>query len=146
MTSTLHHLVYQSVAVTPFSEAQLQALLTQSHAWNSSHGLTGLLLYSQGELMQVLEGSAEEIQYIFGRISGDTRHANVTKLSDGPIAQRSFAQWSMGFKTINPQEFARLKGYLNTAQPEALARAEGGHDPHLHSVLTEFLSEEIVRF
>jgi len=150
MTPQLHHLVYQSFAVAPFSEADLEALLNQSRDWNSGHALTGVLLYSeaqgQGEIVQVLEGTEEEVRYIFNRISRDRRHAGVMKLSDGPIAQRNFSQWSMGFKAINPEAFSHLKGYINLARPDALAAASPQHDSALHSVLADFVTEEVIRF
>jgi hypothetical protein len=112
---TLHHLVYQSSATTGLNETDLTALLAQSRAWNHGHGLTGLLLYSNGDIMQVLEGTQEEVSYIFGRISQDARHGRVVKLSDGPIAARHFSEWSMGFKALEPEEFTNLQGYVDPA-------------------------------
>lgn len=127
-------------------EEELQALLTQSRAWNSSHGLTGVLLYSNGEIMQVLEGSAEEVNSIFSRIARDYRHAHVVKLSDGPIEHRNFSQWSMGFKAVNPEDFMHLTGYLNLNKPGYLAETEAVHDAALHDVLATFVTEDVIRF
>jgi hypothetical protein len=146
MTPRLYHLVYQSFATTPFSEEQLQALLTHSRQWNTDHSLTGVLLYSEGGIMQVLEGPEDEVRYIFNRISGDRRHSGVTKLSDGPVIQRNFSQWSMAFKAVNPDDFAQLKGYINPTQQEALSAVATHHDPGLHSVLADFLAEDTIRF
>ncbi len=109
----LHHLVYQSHATTPLDELELARLLTQSRAYNAAHGLTGLLLYSQGSIMQLLEGSEAHVDAVFARIARDPRHTRVVKLADGPVSHRLFAQWSMGFQTINPFDFAQLTGYIS---------------------------------
>lgn len=143
MTSELYHLVYQSFATLPMSEPELERVLAQSRAWNSAHDLTGILLYSNGSIMQVLEGPHDEVQYIFARISHDTRHAHVVKLADGPIEQRQFQQWSMGFKAVNPADLVQLKGYLDPAEPMALASVA---DPGLFAILAAFATEEVIRF
>lgn len=143
---TLHHLVYQSTATTAMSEKDLEALLTQSRAWNQAHALTGVLLYSHGDIMQVLEGTEEEVRYIFQRIEQDNRHYRVTKLSDGPIAKRNFSQWSMGFKAVNPADFQHLLGYLNPSKEAYLADHSSNTDASLYSVLSTFVTEDEIRF
>ena len=143
MPPALYHLVYQSFATLPMSEAELERVLAQSRAWNSAHGLTGILLYSNGIIMQVLEGTYDEVQYIFTRISRDNRHAHVVKLADGPIQQRHFHQWSMGFKAVNPSDFSRLKGYLDPDKPMPITSVA---DPGLHAILAAFVTEDVIRF
>ena len=144
MSSPLHHLVYQSSATTPMPEHELEWLLRQSRAWNTAHDLTGVLLYSHGNIMQVLEGPTEEVHAIFARIARDYRHANITKLADGPIEQRSFGQWSMGFKSVAPSQFSSLQGYLNPATADYLAGSAHSLDAALLSVLTTFVKEEVM--
>jgi len=129
-------------------EKELQALLTQARAWNTDHNLTGVLLYSNGEIMQVLEGTEEEVDYIFNRIAQDPRHRNVTKLADGEIQQRNFSQWSMGFKAVEPADFAHLTGYLNVNNEDYLSAQPGyskSVDTPLHSLLSTFVTDDVVR-
>ena len=142
MCPKLYHLVYQSTATLPLSELALEALLAQSRAWNVAHGLTGVLLYSTGEIMQVLEGTEAEVTYIFNRISWDLRHTQVTKLSDGPVAVRSFEQWSMGFKAVDAKHFKQLQGYIAPGQSGHFAPPGTGSDAELRSVLAAFFAEE----
>ncbi|SHI86673.1 Sensors of blue-light using FAD [Hymenobacter daecheongensis DSM 21074] len=145
-TPTLFHLVYQSTATTPFTDQELEALLIQSRAWNTAHNLTGVLLYSHGDIMQVLEGSQEEVHYIFKRIARDFRHARLMKLSDGPIEQRNFSQWSMGFKAVDPQDFDHLTGYLNLAKPDTLPTNSDHNSTSLHALLASFVTEGEIRY
>ncbi|TGE15429.1 BLUF domain-containing protein [Hymenobacter elongatus] len=146
MPVPLYHLVYQSSATASLQEPELQAILAQSRAWNTAHGLTGVLLYSQGEIMQVLEGSQEEVYFIFEKIERDFRHHDVLKLADGPIQQRNFSQWSMGFKAVNPADFKHLKGYLNPARAPRLLSTATSEDAALYDLLATFVREDVIRF
>lgn len=145
-TDTLHHLVYQSTATLPIGAKELEALLNQARAWNTEHQLTGVLLYSEHNIMQVLEGPKDEVFYIFSRIERDIRHRNVTRLADGEIQQRNFSQWSMGFKAVAPSDFQHLAGYLNINQADFLPPNPTQNDASLHSLLTSFVTEDVIRF
>jgi CheY-like chemotaxis protein len=135
----LHHLVYQSQATTPLTEVDLARLLIQSRAFNAANGLTGVLLYSEGNIMQLLEGSAATISAVFDRIARDPRHTQVIKLADGPISQRLFAQWSMGFQLVQPLAFGHLTGYATSAQVQDLATPLVLPDPDLHALIATFI-------
>lgn len=142
----LYHLVYQSCATTPFSEVELQALLRQSQAWNAAHALTGVLLYCEGDILQVLEGPREEVQGIFANIERDYRHRDVTKLADGPIARRSFADWSMGFAVVSPADYRHLSGYHALENADTLIHDTDRAADSLHELLSAFVQKETVRF
>jgi hypothetical protein len=144
-TQALYHLVYQSTATLPMGDKELEALLKQSRNWNSQHQLTGILLYSEHSIMQVLEGPKDEVFYIFNRIEKDIRHQNVTKLADGEIQQRNFSQWSMGFKAVALSDFEHLAGYLNISQAGFLPPSATRSDESLHSLLASFVSDEVIR-
>ena len=135
---SLHHLVYQSAITAPLGEPELVALLTQSRAFNAAHGLTGVLLYNEREFLQLLEGPRAHVHAVFARIARDPRHNTVVKLADGPIAKRQFAQWSMGFRAVQPVDFAHFTGYA-TAGTEKLAGADPAlPDSALHTLLASF--------
>jgi len=138
----LHHVVYHSTATAPLSDQDLAVILEQSRTWNAAHGLTGVLLYCHGDIMQVLEGTEQEVRFIFGRIERDYRHTRVVKLSDGPIAQRSFTRWSMGFKALAEREFNRLIG---SVAPTEAAGADG-EPASLHALLASFATEPEIRY
>jgi Sensors of blue-light using FAD len=146
MLHSLHHLVYLSFATSVLEESELERVLVQARAFNTAHALTGVLLYSRdGSIMQVLEGARAEVQTVFARIARDKRHVNVVKLADGPIAERQFAQWSMGFQTVNPGAFAELQGYLDPAEGDVSMQAPAA-DERLYAVLANFLTENPIRF
>jgi hypothetical protein len=93
-------LVYVSSATRLLSEEDLKALLAQSRDKNKRLGLTGLLLYKDGNFMQVLEGAEDALLGTYASIQSDTRHHGILELIRQPVQEREFASWSMGFKNL----------------------------------------------
>lgn len=106
-----HRLVYVSTAIEKFSEAQLQQILSVSRENNAKLNVTGVLLYDDGNILQVLEGEKNTLRQLYGKITQDHRHYGCIILQDTPSETRSFENWSMGFKTVNSIEFLQLEGY-----------------------------------
>ncbi len=55
-------LVYVSSATRPFSGEDLRALLETCRKDNAELGVTGMLLYKDGNFMQVLEGDEDAVR------------------------------------------------------------------------------------
>ena len=96
----LYHLVYVSSAVELFSTEDLVALLAKSRANNERAGLSGMLLYKDGNFMQALEGEEAAVKETHARILRDPRHRGVITLIQGEQEGRQFPDWSMGFHQI----------------------------------------------
>lgn len=92
----LVRLLYASRAVAAFDQEELAAILRKSRAQNPERGITGVLCYSEGIFMQVLEGGREAVNALYNRIASDPRHARCEVLSYEEIDERKFAGWSMG--------------------------------------------------
>ncbi|UOQ74109.1 BLUF domain-containing protein [Hymenobacter cellulosilyticus] len=97
LDTSIYQLLYRSQAVGPMAEQHLQQLLEWSRAYNAQHRITGLLLYSEGHFVQVLEGPQEEVRTLYARIQQDVRHQRIVTIGEGPEPVRRFADWSMGF-------------------------------------------------
>ncbi|RZK42723.1 MAG: BLUF domain-containing protein [Hymenobacter sp.] len=112
----LHHLIYESQATRPFTEAELAALLQQAREHNEVNELSGLLLYANdGRFVQVIEGELNEVYDLYFRhITRDKRHHRFTLLADGPLSQRRFPDWRMGFRPATPEALAELTGHFST--------------------------------
>jgi hypothetical protein len=104
-------LVYVSSAKQLFSEEDLKALLEQSRDKNSQLGLTGMLLYKEGNFMQVLEGPEDVLAGTYSAIQGDPRHCGILELTRRQIQEREFAAWSMGFKNLKDVNLEQTPGY-----------------------------------
>lgn len=109
--------MYCSTSTKSFSQAELLELLTLSRANNSKLGLTGMLLYRNGEFVQVLEGPEQEVRALVHKIKQDPRHTNVVKLLEGYCDERQFPYWYMGFCDVDSSEVRNMPGftqYLST--------------------------------
>lgn len=109
--SDLIHCAYTSTANTDLSAPALAELLRRSRVKNEALGITGMLLYSNGSFMQVIEGEEAAIDALYARISADTRHHHVTLIIREPIPKRTFGAWSMGFFEAAPDEIADIDGF-----------------------------------
>ena len=134
----IHHLLYRSRAVHPFSATSLTALQEQSQEWNKRHNITGLLCYSNGHFVQVLEGSTEQVHALFAKIQQDTRHYQVQALSDRSSSYRWFADWRMALVQTDPNDFYWLLGYLEAKGHNLVRPQIPITDPHLMKLLTAF--------
>lgn len=113
-TETLKSLVYSSVAVAPFNDAELDALLLQARARNEALGVTGMLSYHGGSFIQFLEGSEEHVAELMADIEADPRHTDVRILIDERIAERQFSSWTMGYQRMRTTETPVPAGFRDT--------------------------------
>lgn len=89
-------LIYQSVcARNPIPNEDLRDLVQRSTESNRAAGITGLLLLSGNRFLQVLEGPADAVNDLFGRIIRDKRHRDVRLLTYEPICETYFDDWNM---------------------------------------------------
>jgi len=109
----MHYLIYISTAVRPMGQEDLVEILTKSRDNNFRNKITGLLLYADGNFIQVLEGSHEDVLSTYYSITMDVRHKNVIKLISDPLNRRVFPKWSMGFVALSPEKLKELEGYIN---------------------------------
>ena len=110
-------LTYASSATEPFSKEDLALLLAQCRENNSALGITGMLLYKDGNFMQVLEGEESVVRSLYAKIEGDPRHKGTIVFQQGHTQERQFPSWSMGFRALDSLEGRDTPGYnefLNT--------------------------------
>jgi hypothetical protein len=89
----------------------LLELLEKSRKNNAKLGITGMLLYKDGEFMQVLEGEEKAVRSLSKRIAEDPRHTNFIILMDRVCTQREFPDWSMGFTNLDELTAQDVPGY-----------------------------------
>ena len=131
----LYHLIYQSQAITPFTDAELAVLLQRVRTYNRQVHVTGLLLHApDGRFLQILEGEEADVRQLYYKfILADPRHYQCLVLGEGSCAERSFADWNMGFRVAQADDLHNLlhHGSLNpptrhgpkpTIRPELMER------------------------
>lgn len=146
---SIYHLVYVSEASAPLSVEELQGLLRQARAYNQDHRITGLLFHSKGQpatssygtFLQVLEGEETAVRKVLARVSRDPRNTNVQVLIEGPVQQRMFPDWAMGFMAVIPSDMENLTGYINPSEARFLLPRARAISPELHQLMQSMLAE-----
>jgi hypothetical protein len=111
----LVRLMYASRAVAAVDQEALLAILKKSKANNPAIGVTGVLCFSGGIFLQVLEGGRAAVNRLYNRIASDPRHSDVVLLCYEEIGERRFAGWSMGQVNVSRLNPALLLKYSEKA-------------------------------
>ena len=127
----MYYIVYVSSSARLLTENELRVILIQNELKNKYNNITGLLLYSPGIFMQVLEGPRNAVEEAFRRIGDDIWNKDVVKLSEGSLRARVFSNWYMSFNTRLPESFALYKTYL---EPAAISLPENTPNPGIELV------------
>ncbi|MBL8162732.1 MAG: BLUF domain-containing protein [Anaerolineae bacterium] len=106
-------LVYVSFESRRMTSEDLQSILNKARTFNSEHQITGMLLYRTGYFIQALEGEEADVMALYEKIARDDRHRHVLMIYKGPIEQRAFGNWTMGFKNLDNLTPADLPGYTD---------------------------------
>jgi hypothetical protein len=117
----LVRLMYASRAVPALDQEELVTILRQSKANNPSTGVTGVLCFSGGIFLQVLEGGRSAVNKLYNRIGADPRHTDVELLLYEEIGERRFASWSMGQVNMSRLNPSLLLKYSATAALDPFA-------------------------
>ena len=114
----MYYLLYSSYATSEFDDLKLKELLIQSREKNKRLGITGMLYFFEGKFIQLIEGEEKEVLQLGKTISTDPRHEHFMILKEGPIANRFFKEWDMGFKSLDPQIFENVKNFKELGDTE----------------------------
>lgn len=108
----MFELLYTSVSPKGLSEPELMALLQAARCKNQDIGVTGMLVYHDREIMQLLEGEENTVKNLYQSILTDNRHTSVELLYQGSVENRAFSGWSMAFKVLDENTVdALIPGY-----------------------------------
>lgn len=90
-------LIYISRSTLVFDRQSLQELLRKSRMRNSEAGITGILLYKNGDFFQILEGPQSQVDSLYDVIRIDDRHKDIRLVSRKEDVEPIFGEWRMGF-------------------------------------------------
>ena len=84
----------------------LVRILEKSEALNQRDAVHGMLLLSDGNFMQCIEGERTGLDATYARILASPLHQRVIEMFRSPIARRRFNSWDWAFKMGNLSEFS----------------------------------------
>lgn len=102
--SGLHGIAYLSQGFR-ITANELHAMLVRAREFNRGVGVTGVLFHHAGRFFQYFEGKDDAVRQVHDRILRSPLHHSIEVLMDGPIAERSFSDWYMGFCEPPADEF-----------------------------------------
>jgi hypothetical protein len=100
---------------------ELDSLLQKSREYNLKNNITGILLYMDGDFIQVLEGEKETLITLYDKILKDSRHKGIITVFNDFIKEKQFPDWTMGFSSIRYEELKKIKG-LETINKDYLTK------------------------
>lgn len=115
MTEPHHEFLYRSVLAPDKPVTVIGQILAPARVFNAQHRITGLLVFDGMRFCQHFEGPQAQVRALMARIARDARHTEVRILYDGPLAQRRYQRFDMGF--AEPDDFGTIAGmHLLTGQ------------------------------
>ena len=116
----LHEILYVSKLAADTPIRVVADIAGKSRTANQSRDITGLLIFDGMHFCQQFEGSDSEVAGLLERIRHDPRHTDVAILHQGPLAERRFRQWSLGYTSVDDIEvLSRLERLQGQAAVEA---------------------------
>jgi len=113
---------YVSNASKNLNLQKIKILLDLWQKKNNSFEIKGILLYSEGNFFQILEGEKDLVLPLFHKIQKDSRHYGLIQIIGQDIAEGSFDGYKADILNENsPEKFQVPKEYtevLNGMSPE----------------------------
>lgn len=131
-------LIYFSAASYLYSNSELIDMFNSSRKKNADLNITGLMIYHEGSIIQILEGQAHEVHNLYNKISKDRRHKSILKVIDANIEERSFKDWSMGLKPVFTQDWKNVAGYLNLDHQESFKEIKNFKNKQIIKIINSF--------
>ncbi len=96
--SELIRLLYSSNLSKDQDPKVIQDILAKARHFNPINNVTGILLFRNGEFLQLLEGDKFDVYFTYKKIRDDKRHYKLKILHESVIQDRLFSGWSMAYK------------------------------------------------
>jgi len=125
----MYRIVYVSSASKYFSIDEIDTMLELARDKNARAGITGMLLYKDGNFMQCLEGEEDAVTRLANTIKSDARHTGFLVLMQGPAERRLFPNTPMGFHDLEADPPTNHPGYTDFID-SPLTRSTFSLDPN----------------
>jgi hypothetical protein len=94
-------LCYVSTASPTLPNSEILDLLQQSSRNNDFKKITGILLYSNGNFFQVLEGPKDLVLELYQKIEEDKRHYNLMLIFKKEVPGSKFSTYENAFLSLD---------------------------------------------
>ena len=118
--SELQCLMYVSTATCDLGVRDILGILGNATELNRRDGVHGMLLLSDGDFMQCIEGEVAGVESTYARIRASRKHHEIVELRRSTVAQLQFSGWDWGFQSGFLREFSNPETarFLETPQKD----------------------------
>ena len=109
----MYRIIYLSSASKLLSDDELNYLLKSSKIKNKKYNITGLLLYIDGDFLQVIEGEKQDVLNLFELIKKDERNRSIICVFNENVEKRQFPDWLMGFSQLTYHNLQKMDSFEN---------------------------------
>ena len=137
----MYELLYASLATDSITGPEVKKILQASKANNEKHGITGMLVYSETEFVQLLEGEQIAVKTLYNKIRQDKRHRNTKIFYEGAIRSRSFDSWAMASQSLKVaiEKNNEIGEMINETGPTFNFRYNPNQGKKIFAMLREFI-------
>lgn len=96
----LHEVLYLSTLAPGAPIKTVADIAARARPANEAADITGLLVFDGMQFCQHIEGPRKAVLALTERIRQDTRHVDVDILYHGPLAQRRFRCFGLGYTAV----------------------------------------------
>jgi len=93
----LRRITWSSVISPGFSPARLNEIIAPARRNNERSHISGMLVFNGSQFLAIHEGHVADLDALWCRLLGDTRHAGVFRIGDEACGRRMFPDWMMGY-------------------------------------------------
>lgn len=130
----LSHLIYLSTRTAQCTDAEIEKILDASRRNNPGREVTGVLLYSDTQFLQYIEGDYKTLIALYDKLKEDKRHKNPILISSAPIQSRTFPSWNMGARKLGTSSI-EFNGEMSEEDRETFAAILKGDSNGAHKAI-----------
>ena len=107
----MRRIIYVSSATKYLNSEEIESFLLKTREKNAINGITGVLLYADGDFFQVIEGPKIKMINLFQNIQKDSRHRGILTMVNIEIEEKHFPNWNMGFYNSTYEKLSKINNY-----------------------------------
>ncbi|WP_394753206.1 phosphate-starvation-inducible PsiE family protein [Crenothrix sp.] len=133
---------YISTPTRSMSTEDLMQILNSARQNNIRLGVSGMLLFTGSEFIQILEGEEKIIEELLAKIKQDPRHGDIRIIEKKKITTREYADWTMGFKHVDKNDLRDIPGLNKFFDTDLSGEIDHNKLKLINNLLNHFRNKE----
>jgi Sensors of blue-light using FAD len=140
--SVMIQATYISTPTRSMSTEDLMQILNSARQNNIRLGVSGMLLFTGSEFIQILEGEEKIIEELLAKIKQDPRHGDIRIIEKKKITTREYADWTMGFKHVDKNDLRDIPGLNKFFDTDLSGEIDHNKLKLINNLLNHFRNKE----